>query len=302
MNRSRTLSRRRSAAGFTLIELLVVVAIIALLVSILLPSLNQARTVALKTTCMSNVRQLITATVGYSVDERSYLPAAAFGNTRIAGGMDATSPQATGLPAWSRHPDGSITSLFPDALVLPGIGGALEDYYGGAPAETWRCPLARRRFSDPTGGDLFELKGENPYEGTEESDGFNPNYYYMNNFEWTRWAPDASWRPEVWASRNVSGLQLTALGVPDAETVVFLDRNPSYHTNSLNVYEAQAAGVEQDYNASFGFADGHAESRSFKNLDTYLEALGPAIDQSVFGSRRFSTFPQLASEYDRDPD
>jgi len=60
--------------GFTLIELLVVVAIIALLISILLPSLSSAKKQAQTVACMSNLDQVMKAIRMYQDEHFGWLP------------------------------------------------------------------------------------------------------------------------------------------------------------------------------------------------------------------------------------
>jgi prepilin-type N-terminal cleavage/methylation domain-containing protein/prepilin-type processing-associated H-X9-DG protein len=83
MRAHRSSHRSVQRRGFTLVELLVVIGIIALLISILLPSLATARKAAQTVACASNLRSIMQATHIFASQNNGYLPGSIYSSGRF---------------------------------------------------------------------------------------------------------------------------------------------------------------------------------------------------------------------------
>lgn len=96
---------RRRARGFTLVELLAVLAIIALLMSILVPALGRARESARRTSCASNLRQWVVVFSLYANESRGY----------------QWPPRQLNPDLSDSKPSPRVSSVYPDYLSDPRI-------------------------------------------------------------------------------------------------------------------------------------------------------------------------------------
>ncbi|MGC9258672.1 MAG: type II secretion system protein [Phycisphaerae bacterium] len=109
----------RGLSAFTLIELLVVISIIALLISILLPALAQARGDANAVVCESNIRQLLTGLREYVQSDDGYFPLNGILFPHVAN--SATNPTALETSIWANPQDYNLYygALYPFMAGIP---------------------------------------------------------------------------------------------------------------------------------------------------------------------------------------
>ncbi len=123
--------RRRSNA-FTLVELLVVIGIIAVLVGLLLPALNRARSSAAKLQCASNIRQFAIADQMYlNLSRGWHLPG--YWGANDSGGADRYQ-----LCSWTGIPE------FRRAMSIKEGDGNTNAYTRFYMPQKWTCPMAQR--------------------------------------------------------------------------------------------------------------------------------------------------------------
>jgi prepilin-type N-terminal cleavage/methylation domain-containing protein len=130
----------KNARAFTLVELLVVISIIALLMAILVPSLQRARSQAMATVCGVNVKNLSTGWVMYQTDN----------NNKLVG---ADAYRQVGW-SWIVEP----ASPYDMQKHIEGIkAGLLFKYLLNY--KVYHCP-ADNRSQNPPGNDVYNLKSK----------------------------------------------------------------------------------------------------------------------------------------------
>lgn len=241
---------RCKSTGFTLIELLVVIAIISLLVSVLLPSLRQAKQQAKAVVCKTNMRSIYTGLALYAEDWEGRL-------MRAQGGMKIV--------------DGEWVDVFWTECLTPFGKNAFPATYThwSAPVtyidnpDTYKCPaadgeteLAKASQAWPWGGNVVQWQ----YDVYSS--------YGMNNRMSNAWMPPGMGDNEkfynFWRTHRPDRLFLLA------GSFMWCFDNWYAHTDFW--YEARH-GVDREF-VHIMFHDGHIESWLEEEIPVAGENIG----------------------------
>ncbi len=196
--------RRDIPGAFTLIELLVVISVIALLIALLLPALEQAQKMTKLAMCAAHQRQLAVAVHAYAGDEDGELPGRSnYGNTMIL--FDVTVKQG-------------LSGVYSDYPTGPGFAALHPGYIDDK--NVFYCPQNNLYQWDraPWSRTLINIPWWAESQGNRDRE---IGYFYLGNRlpEWnapawpggpppddrnlpTSIADPGSW--ELWADRNES--------------------------------------------------------------------------------------------------
>jgi len=235
--------------GFTLIELLVVVAIIALLMAIIMPSLRAARQLAQGTVCTSNVRQLSMAWTVYADGNDSKMVGAQVSlNTWV-------SYEWVHRRAESGDP-GFIAGMSGHDSELAGIrSGALYPYL--KTTKVFHCVADASWKKNKHKASLTAV--ESPYRSYAVQDGLNGWGYFEQE----------------------PVHKITELREP-AKKYVFLEEDEGQGSHNWGSWILDKDGnsfwdpisIWHKKSSTLGFADGHAELHLWKEKSTWQVSSG----------------------------
>jgi prepilin-type N-terminal cleavage/methylation domain-containing protein/prepilin-type processing-associated H-X9-DG protein len=282
--------------GFTLIELLVVIAIIALLMAILIPSLQLARKHAGGSACLGNEKSLILAWVMYADDN----------DGKLVGGYPYVRDIYTSGSAYPDRTQWLQAPLAPNGTIFPlaasnssaylqaceanppttehierGIrAGALYPYLNTV--KVYHCPADNRWRQPPPFNVYQSYSVSDPMNGK-----FEDNNYAYKKIASIK-APGDKFVFVEEAARNASfnigswwfGYKW---GTGRIENSAFIDPVALWHGNKN----------------TFAFADGHAEIHKWKHPAT-IRALKQYLDGQPFALSRTSGLPEASAQGNED--